>query len=143
MCTESEEIGVFGDGGVGHGVVAEAAFLGLDADVDHRFGRGAFEVAVGAGGDADDRALGDVEHIVVDLELATAREDDVVLLVLFVAVEEGNGYTGGECAEGDFARSCAGGVLHKLLALECAESTDGCVGKLCALVECLDFAHDF
>lgn len=34
---QSEEAGPFGDGAVSHGVVFEAVFFGLYAEVEHRF----------------------------------------------------------------------------------------------------------
>lgn len=56
---------------------AGAVFLGLDADVGHRFFGGALHVAVAVGGNAHHGAFSDMEDVVVNLELAGACEDDV------------------------------------------------------------------
>ena len=45
----SEAVFALGDDGVVGSVCAEGAFHGLDADVGHRFGGGALEVAVAVG----------------------------------------------------------------------------------------------
>ena len=87
----SEQVFTLGDFSVCHGIAAETAFLGLDADVGHRFGRGASEVAVAVGGYTDYGTFGDVDHVVVNLKLPCSGENDIVLLILLMRMEEGNG----------------------------------------------------
>lgn len=90
---------VLGDFGVGHGVVAEAALFGLNADVGHRCLRCAFEIAVTIGGNSDYRAFGNVKCVIVNLKTSFAGQDDIILLILLMTVEERYGCATGECAE--------------------------------------------
>ena len=115
---------MLGHVGVGHGVAFKAAGLRLDTDVGHGLVRGAFEVAVAAGRHADDGALGDVEDLVVHLEPACAREDDVVLLIGPVAVEERDCRIRGQRAERDLAGGSPCSFLYELFALETFEGPD-------------------
>ena len=132
----SELADAFGDDGVGHGVLVEAAFFGLDADIHEiAVGIGVFEVAVAAGGYADNRAFFDGEDVVIDLEQSVAAEDDIILFVCLVAVEEGYSLPRGECAEGYFAGGFAELFFCENFAFEVGESADVAVGVFCTGIE--------
>ena len=100
----SKQVAAVRNVGVGGGVVSERPFGGLNTYICHGLFGGAFQIAVAARGDADHRAFGDVENLVVDLKAAAAAEDDVVLFVVAVAVEKRRFGARGERAERDFAR---------------------------------------
>ena len=104
--------------GIGHRIATEAALLGLDADVAHRLLRRALEVTVAVGRNAHHRPFGNVKHSVVYLKLSAARKNDVILLILLVAVEKRHSRPRQECPERDFARRSARRILNELLALK-------------------------
>lgn len=121
--------------GIALGVVAQRAFFCLDADVGHRLGRGTLDIAVAVGGYTHHRAFGDVERLIAHLETTCAREDDVVLLILLVAVIEGNGNASGQCAKRNLTRCGTYHILYKLLALEAKHLSYRGVGELIAAVQ--------
>ena len=65
-----QQILAFRDFRIGHCVTLKTAFFCLNADVGHRLGRSAFDVAVTVGGDANHRTFGNVKHVSIDLKLA-------------------------------------------------------------------------
>ena len=83
--------------------MVEATLFDLDAEVEHAAGRGAAQRAVAVGGYTHDRALGNGEGGVVDLEVARAPQNQIDLFVLLVAVEEGDCLARLQSAERDFA----------------------------------------
>lgn len=136
-----KQIGAFGYFGIGHGISAKRAFFCLNADIGHGFVGGTLDIAVAVGGYTHYRAFGNVEHRVVDLKTAFAREDYVVFFVCLVAVEEGNAAPGGKRAERYFARACAGRFFDKQFAFESMETADRGMGEFFALIEDSHFVH--
>lgn len=138
----SKQVAAVRNVGVGGGVVSERPFGGLNTYICHGLLGGALQIAVAARGDADHRAFGDVENLVVDLKAAAAAEDDVVLFVVAVAVEKRRFGARGERAERDFARCGVRGLFREQFACEGAQIARRDVGELFTLVENLDFVHD-
>ena len=114
--------GLFGDFGIAHGALFQATLFDLNAEVEHARGRCAAQRAVAVRGNPHDRALGDGEGGIVDLEVARAAQHDVDLFVLFVAVEEGYGLSRIQRAERDFTTGGPDTIFHELFSAKALKS---------------------
>ena len=132
--------GLFGDYAVVQRTLFKTTLFDLNAEVEHTRGRCAAQRAVAVRGNPHDRALGDGEGGIVDLEVARAAQHDVDLFVLFVAVEEGHGLSRIERAERDFATGGPDTIFHELFPGKGAQVAYRGVGEFFARV---DFTNSF
>lgn len=132
--------GLFGDFGIAHGALFQATLFDLNAEVEHARGRCAAQRAVAVRGNPHDRALGDGEGGIVDLEVARAAQHDVDLFVLFVAVEEGYGLSRIQRAERDFTTGGPDTIFHELFFGEGAQIAYCGMGEFFARI---DFTNSF